>query len=221
MSAGLLLAIAGLAALDSLNPATTGAVVLVLLLPVRRPVASALSFVAGAYLTVLLLGVVVFLAADAAAESVTGGLVWVRRVAFGLAALILLVTAVRRLWPRHRAAVTLPSWFSPLTAVPLGALVTGVDLPNAFPYFIAIERLVSAGVEPLPGLAVLAGYALVYCLPCLVLLAVGRFYGDRVRRRLQPLYDRVGGAKDLPRSIPAALGLTALAGVLAAVAVTS
>jgi hypothetical protein len=220
VTAGLLLTVAGLAALDSLNPATIGAV-LVLLLPTSRPVASALGFVAGAYLTVLLLGAAVFLAADAAADSVTGGLVWVRRTAFGLAAVILLLTALRRLRSRHRRAVQLPAWFTPLTAVPLGAVVTGADLPNAFPYFIAIERLVTAGVDRVPGLAVLIGYAAVYCLPCLVLLALGRAHGDRVRGRLQPLYDRFGAARPLPRSIPAALGLTSLAALLLTAALGS
>ena len=221
MTTALLFTVFGLAALDSLNPATIGAVVLVLLLPTRRPVASALGFVAGAYLTVLLLGVVVFLAADAAADSITGGLVWVRRIAFGLAAVMLVISALRRLGSRRRRAVELPAWFSPLTAVPLGAVVTGADLPNAFPYFIAIERLVTAEVEPAFGLGVLMGYAAVYCLPCLVLLALGRAYGDRVRGRLKPLYDRFGAARHMPRSFSAALGLTSLAAVLVVVAFRS
>jgi len=218
MTPALLLSVTGLALLDSLNPATMGAVALVLLLPVARPVASALGFVFGAYLTVFVLGLVVFLAADAAADSVTGGLAWVRRIAFGLAAVLVLVTALRRLWPRHREAITLPAWFTPLTALPLGALVTGADLPNAFPYFIAVERLVTADVGAGAGIGVLAAYSAIYCLPCLVLLAVGRAHGDRVRTRLQPIYDRVGGERVLPRSIPTAFGLTAVAGVLLAVA---
>jgi cytochrome c biogenesis protein CcdA len=218
MTIGLLLTVAGLAAVDSLNPATIGAVLLVLLLPTRKPVASALGFVAGAFLTVVLLGTALFLAADAAADSITGGLVWVRRIAFGLAALGLVAAGLRRLRPRHRRAMELPAWFSPLTAVPLGAVITGVDLPNAFPYFIAIERLVTAEVDTVVGLAVLIGYAAVYCLPCLVLLALGRAHGDRVRGRLQPIYDRFGTARHLPRSIPTALGLTGLAGVLVVVA---
>ena len=39
--------------------------------------------------------------------------------------------------------------------------------PNAFPYFIAIERLVNADTTTRITLLVLAGYAVVYCLPCL------------------------------------------------------
>lgn len=221
MSVGLLLTVTGLALLDSLNPATILGVALILLLPGGRPVPTALAYVLGAYLTVFALGVGLYLAADAAAGVIDGGLVWVRRIAFGLAALMLLRAAVRRLRPSHRTAVALPPWFSMWTALPLGAVVTAADLPNAFPYAIAIERLVSAGVGPPLGLAVLAGYSLVYCLPCLVLLAAGAAWGERVRLRLSGLYDRFGRARDQPRSLSAALGLGVLAVAVAGVAVAA
>ncbi len=211
MSAALLAGIAGLALLDALNPATIGGVALILLAPLRRPLACAAAFVAGAYATVLALGLAVWSGADAAADAVTGGVVWVRRIALGLAAVLLLVAAVRRLRSRHRRAVTLPAWFGPWTAAPLGVLVTGADLPNAFPYVVAIERLVTAGVPDGQAVAVLAGYALVYCLPCLVLLGLGATHGGAVRRRLGGVYDRIGSARTVPRSVPAALGLVGLA----------
>jgi Sap, sulfolipid-1-addressing protein len=221
VSPALLIAVAGLALLDSLNPATILGVGLILVLPSRHPVRAALAYVLGAYLTVLALGAGLYLAAAAAADVVDGGLVWVRRVAFGLAALMLLRTAIRRLRPMRRAQVVLPAWFTPWTALPLGAVVTAADLPNAFPYAIAIERLVGAGVAPSAGLAVLAGYALVYCLPCLLLLIAGAAWGDQVRHRLHELYNRVGSARDVPRSLPAALGLGVLAAAVAGIAVTA
>ena len=218
MTPALLVGIAGLAALDSLNPATIAGVALILLAPLQRRLATALAYVAGAYLAVLAIGVAVYAGADLAADVVTGGLVWVRRGAFGLAALLLLVAAVRRLRPQQRSAVVLPRWFGPWTAAPVGVLVTAADLPNAFPYLIAIERLVTADVALTTGLWVLAGYAIVYCLPCLVLLAVGTLHGERVRRRLQRVYDRIGQARTVPRSIPAALGLVLLGAAVAAIA---
>ncbi len=219
MSTELLVTILGLALLDALNPATIGGVALILLAPLRRPLACAVAFVAGAYLTVLALGLTVWSGAGAAADAVTGGVIWVRRIALGLAAVLLVVAAVRRLRSHHRRAVTLPAWFGPWTAAPVGVLVTGADLPNAFPYVIAIERLVSAGVPTGQGTAVLAGYALVYCAPCLVLLAVGALHGASVRRRLSTVYERIGAARTVPRSIPAALGLVTLAAGVTALAV--
>jgi hypothetical protein len=68
---------------------------------------------------------------------------------------------------------------------------------------------------------VLAGYAAVYCLPCLVLLALGQSEGDRVRARLQPLYERFGSARHVPASVPAAAGLTVAAGALLVVAASA
>ena len=47
-----------------------------------------------------------------------------------------------------------------IAAAPLGVLVTGADLSDAFLYVIAIERLVDADVAIPTGLLLLGGYAL-------------------------------------------------------------
>ena len=221
MSASLLVGIAGLAALDSLNPATLVVVTLILLGSRRRPVPEALGFGLGAFSSVLTVGLVIYLGADAAAASLDGGLIWLRRGAFGLAALVLLVSALRALRPRRRAAVGLPTWFTPATAVGLGVVMTGADLPNAFPYFIAIERLVSADTTPTVAVLVLTGYAVVYCLPCLLLLAAGLSHAGPVQGFLRRLHDRFGTAAELPASrsrAAAYLGAGVLVASLAAAA---
>jgi hypothetical protein len=146
VTAALLAGVAGLALLDALNPATIAGVALLLLAPIAHPVRAAAGFVAGAYLTVLGLGAVVYVGADTAADAAGNGLVWVRRVAFTVAAVALAVAGLRRLRARIRPAVTVPDWINPLTAAVLGLFMTGADLPNAFPYFIAIERIVNADV---------------------------------------------------------------------------
>ena len=215
MIAALLAGVAGLALLDALNPATIAGVALLLLAPMAHPVRAAAGFVAGAYLTVLGLGAVVYVGADTAADAAGNGLVWVRRVAFTVAAVALAVAGLRRLRARIRPAVTVPGWVNPLTAAVLGLFMTGADLPNAFPYFIAIERIVNADVGTTHALLILAGYALVYCLPCLLLLIAGIARGDRVRRRLSALYERLGAEKKQPRSVLIAVGyLVVAAGVL-------
>lgn len=222
MTSLLVVSIAGLAALDSLNPATIVAVALILLASRQRPVVEAVAFVVGAFATVLTLGVAVYLGADAATGAVDDGLVWLRRFAFGLAAALVLISAVRSLRPRHRRAVALPTWFGPWTALPLGVLMTGADLPNAFPYFVAIERLVDADVTTPTALLVLAGYAVVYCVPCLILLDIGlRTRNGTTGRRLRALHARFGSEADLPArpGVAVLLGLAACA--LAAVAATA
>ncbi|MGF1661813.1 MAG: GAP family protein [Kineosporiaceae bacterium] len=209
LTTGLIAQLAALAALDALNPATIAAVALLLLAPLRRPVAAALAFTAGAYAVVLGLGVALYLGAGAAADVVAGATVWVRRGALVLAGLLLLHQATRRLRDRHRDAVRLPAWVGPWTAAPLGVLVTGADLPNAFPYLVAVERLLAAAVAPSVGVLALACYAAVYVLPCLVLVAAAAARGRAVRRRLAGLHERLGGARTVRRSRRAAAGLAA------------
>ena len=97
--------------------------------------------------------------------------------------------------------------------------MTGADLPNAFPYFIAIERLLAAGIATSTAVVVLAAYALVYCLPCLVLLALGLSSGERVIGALRRLHDRFGTDAVIPPNrlraaafLLAGLAVTAIAG---------
>lgn len=210
--------ITGLALLDSLNPATLVAITLILLGSRRRPAAEALGFVVGAFASVFLVGLALYLGAEAAASAITGALTWLRRGAFGLAALVLLASAVRSLRARRRSAIGLPDWFSPLTAAGLGVVMTGADLPNAFPYFIAIERLLAAEIPTGTAVVVLALYAVIYCLPCLVLLALGLRRGDRVLTALRRLHGRFGTEKDIPASWLRAGGLFVAALAVAGVA---
>ena len=201
----------GLALLDALNPATIACVALLLVAPSRRPLQTAAAFVLGAYLTVLGLGAAVHTGA-----AVLGDTSVVRRVGLSVAAALVLVAAVRRLHHRERAAVSLPGWIGPWSAVPLGVLVTGADLPNAFPYLVAIERLVAAQVPQGQALLVLAGYAAVYVLPCALLVLGATLTWSRVQPRLQALFERFGTARTVPASRPAAAGLAAVGiGVLA------
>lgn len=197
----------GLAALDSLNPATLVAITLILLSSRRQPIGEALSFVVGAFISVFLVGLAVYLGAETAAESITGALTWLRRGAFGLAALVLLLSAARSLRTRHRSAVQLPDWFTPATAAGLGVIMTGADLPNAFPYFIAIERVLAAEIHATSAVLVLAAYGIVYCLPCLLLLLLGLKRGERVVAALRRLFERFGTEATIPPSPKRALSL--------------
>lgn len=214
MTGALLAGIAGLALLDSLNPATIVAVTLILIAAPRRPTLVAASAVLGAAVTVFAAGAALFLTAGAAAGAVDGIIIGLRIVAFSAAGVALVVAGIRRLRDRPRRAIALPAWFSPWTALPFGVLLTAADLPNAFPYFIAIERMVATEVPIGVGLAILAGYTFVYCLPCLILLVVGLTSGGRVRERLERLVDRFGTGT-VKRSIPIGIAL-ALLGVAVA-----
>lgn len=214
MNEPLLLAIAGLAALDAFNPATIVAVTLILLSAPRRAGLTASITVLGAALTVFTAGAALFLGAGAAAGAVDGIVRGIRYVAFAAAGLILILAGMRRFRTRPRPSIALPDWFTPWTALPFGALLTGADLPNAFPYFIAIERLIDADVTPAEGLLMLAGYALIYCLPCLVLLGVGILARRRTRALLSRIAARLSTG-DVRASPTIAVALIALGGFVA------
>jgi len=209
VSLSLLGVVVGLAALDAFNPAMMVAVTLILVAAPVRPGQTALASVLGGALTVFALGAILFLAAGAAAGAVDGIVVALRFVAFAAAGTGLVIAGIRRLRPRERKQIQLPAWFTPWTALPFGALLTGADLPNAFPYFIAIERLIDADVSTGQGLVVLAGYALIYCLPCLVLLILGLLARRRTRAFLENITRRFGGGH-VPRSVGNAIVLMAL-----------
>jgi len=211
ISAALLLSIAGLALLDSLNPATIVAVTLILLAAPKRAGLIALGAVTGAALTVFVVGAALFLTAGAAAGAVDGIIIGLRFLAFGAAGIALVASGVRRFKDRERKPIALPAWFTPAMALPFGVLLTAADLPNAFPYFIAIERMLSTDVGITTGLLVLLCYAIVYCLPCLVLLLVGTFNRERTRNWLLGIVTRFGSGK-IKRSIAIGL-LTIAAGV--------
>lgn len=75
--------------------------------------------------------------------------------------------------------------------------MTGADLPNAFPYVIAIEPLVNADTTTGVAALVLDGYAVIYCLPWLLLLVAGLSGAEPVRRVLRRLHDQFGTAAEL------------------------
>lgn len=125
MNGGLIAGIAGLALIDSLNPATIIAVTLVLIAAPRRPALVAGAAVLGAALTVFGVGAALFLTAGAAAGAVDGIVIGLRFLAFGAAGIALVVAGFRRLRERPRKAITLPAWFSPWTALPFGILHRG------------------------------------------------------------------------------------------------
>ena len=187
MDAGLLASLAGLAVLDSLNTSTMLAAV-VIVVTARRAAATGWAYLAGAVLAFYLVAAGLLLGAAAADAAVAEFSTWARRVIFAVLALFLVRLGWRRLRTRpKRPPVRLPVWVNPWSASGLGVLTTAVDLPSAFPLFLAVSRLVDAPLGTGPGLALLAGYAVVYALPTFGVLVLALRFKDRMRDRLEEL----------------------------------
>ncbi len=69
----------------------------------------------------------------------------------------------------------------PRSAFALGASVTVLDLPTAFPYFAAIAAIANSGAALPAQLALLGGFDLIYVSPLLAIAALPALAGHRWR----------------------------------------
>jgi cytochrome c biogenesis protein CcdA len=115
------------------------------------------------------------------------------------------------LW-RHRGALSLrdPPDLDPnsKSSVLLGATITAVELPTAFPYFAVIAAIVGADVDPARAFVLLLLFNFCFVLPLLGIIGTLTFGGSQSDRMLAV------GRDFLQRHWPAILaGLAVLAGV--------
>ena len=90
----------------------------------------------------------------------------------------------------------------------LGATITAVELPTAFPYFAAIAAIVGSGLDPLRQLVLLVIFNVCFVLPLIGIAATLWLAGDQATRLLASWRDF------LERRWPVVLaGLALLAGV--------
>jgi cytochrome c biogenesis protein CcdA len=126
-------------------------------------------------------------------------------VAAGAGMVILALVIMRR--GRAASLTAAVDRLSPRSALALGATVTVLDLPTAFPYFGAIATLANSGAPVGGQVGLLAVFNLLYVLPLIVIAVLPAVAGGR----WHALVGRVRLALD--RVAPAAVaGLTALMG---------
>lgn len=71
----------------------------------------------------------------------------------------------------------------------LGATITAIELPTAFPYFAAIAAVVGGGVGPAKQVMLLVIFNLCFVLPLLIITAILTFAGGSAARMLGSLRD--------------------------------
>ncbi|NEM08023.1 GAP family protein [Geodermatophilus normandii] len=200
MEPGVLLALAGLALVDSTSVGTLVLPLWLMLAPGRVRVGRVLLFLSTVAAAYLLLGVALALGAAqvldplrAALESTAGR---TAQLVVGLVLLVLGLTVepwtragkeARRAARAARGPGRLARWRDrargegpPGAVMVLAAAAVGVEAASMVPYLAAIALLVTSGVGIAPTVAVLAGYCLVMVLPALVLLAVRAALHDRL-----------------------------------------
>jgi cytochrome c biogenesis protein CcdA len=122
-----------------------------------------------------------------------------------------MVFAGALLW-RHREGLAKREMPSPgpdkRSSAVLGATITAVELPTAFPYFAAIAAIVGSGLGPPRQLLLLLLFNVCFVLPLVVIVLTLTFAGESAQRRL------IAGRDFLQRRWPVVLSvLLLLAGV--------
>lgn len=122
-----------------------------------------------------------------------------------------MLVASAMLWRfRDRLTSREPPDFDPhgKSSAILGATITAVELPTAFPYFAVIAAIVGSGLGPIRQLVLLVMFNFFFVLPMLGIIATLAFAGDRAEQLLAT------GRNFLQRHWPSILaGLALVAGL--------
>ena len=124
---------------------------------------------------------------------------------------VAMLVAAAMLWRfRDRLARREPPDFDPhgKSSAILGATITAVELPTAFPYFAVIAAIVGSDLDPVRQLILLLMFNFCFVLPLLAIMATLAFAGDQAEQVLAT------GRNFLQRHWPAVLaGLALVAGL--------
>lgn len=183
----LVLSVIALAVVDSVNPTSIAAQMLLLSLP--RPLPRAVAFVTGVFLTYLVCGVLLLVGLDRLFDELLlhpPASVYAAQIALGLV-LCALALRVRRgagaslLEQRLRASAYGSAFL-------LGVGATLGDLTTALPYVVAVGRIVHVAPGPLAAGGLLVLYDAIYATPLLALAALTL----ALREEAGPAFARLG-----------------------------
>jgi cytochrome c biogenesis protein CcdA len=199
------LAIFGLAFLDSLNPFSIAACVVVI--AGQQSLARGLIFITATFLAYFLGGVALVSGWVEAAAAMRP---WIKpwmMITFWLALALGSFVGAVILW-RRPAATESKEAKPPTTAAVVGVFLFALsstlsDLPTALPYFGAIPIMVATETDFLGLLAWLAFYSLIYVSPLIVLL----YFRQMAHKQFEPLVGSINRSMDwaIRRLTPALL----------------
>jgi len=178
LTVGFALFIAGVGLVDSLNPATIA--VAVVLATTERPLWRLAGYTAGIFAVYFLGGLILTLGPSQLIRTATShpsGLGF--DIGFIVAGLVAFAFAVWIFLHRHDQAKIPDVDVKPGSAVVLGAGITAVDLPTAFPYFAAIVAILGEDLSAPPEILLLLLFNVMYVLPIIVIAIVAVVLGER------------------------------------------
>jgi cytochrome c biogenesis protein CcdA len=206
---GLLVAVFGLALIDSVNPSAI-AVTLYLLLTGGSYTPKVLTYLAAVFCSYLLIGVLLMLGLDAIWDYLYSPAAYAVQGVVGALMLLYGILA-----PSDRAeerTTRLPRSLGLGSIFVLGVTITVVEFSSALPYLVAIAILTNADLAASQWVPVLIVYNLIFILPPLLVLGVYRLLGSRVQGRFEGYLERLRrGSRSTLLWIVAIVGFVLLA----------
>jgi len=188
---GQLVAVFGLALLDSLNPSAL--LVTLYLLTQPRAGVRVVTYLSAIFVTYLGVGVALMLGLGALLRGVGGALESPLAYALqgGVGGAMLLYSLLAPAEPKRAPSVPPPQGRALWGTFLLGVTVTVLEFPTAFPYLGAIGILTSADLSPSQWLSVLLVYNLIFILLPTLLLVAHRVLGGRLEARFERWRERL------------------------------
>jgi cytochrome c biogenesis protein CcdA len=177
--------VATLALADSLNPTTIAPALY--LAAGDRPRSKVLEFAVAIFVVQLAGGVVIALGPGRLLLSALPALGATARHTIEIGLGVAMIVAAVLLW-RHRSGLTNKDLPDPnsqhKSSLLLGAAISAVELPTAFPYFAAIAAVLGSGIDPAGQVLALALFNLCFVLPLVAILATLLIAGDQAQNLL-------------------------------------
>jgi cytochrome c biogenesis protein CcdA len=195
----LLILLIPIAIVDSFNPTAIGAIIVLLAMP--RPVPRVIAAILGFAFAYFVFGVLVVLGAGNLIAQVSAWftetfsnpppILYVAQLALAAGLVYYFVRQRRKkllVEPLSAPPSKSVRWAStPVAAFALGAALNASELPTAFPYLAALERITASQVLTIEAIFALAVYALIFVLPLIIILVLYL----RLRERAAPAITRV------------------------------
>ncbi|BDA70528.1 hypothetical protein PM8797T_06270 [Calothrix sp. PCC 7716] len=185
----LLISIATIALVDSINP--NAMAVQIYLLSTPKPVARAITFIAGDFTASWVAGVLLSFGISQVFRHIftqLGDVIYVLQFLIGTA-LIFLGCNLNKFLNQPQAKR--PKSLSPGSAFILGATIAFLEAPTALPYLAAIERITRENLELPQLMTVIAFYNLIFVLPLIVLLIIYLIFRNNAATLLQRIHQSV------------------------------
>jgi cytochrome c biogenesis protein CcdA len=155
--------------LDSLNPATI--IAMVFLLSTINPLPRTVSFLLGVGVTYFICGLLVHLGLSSVFDYVQNFLAstwgYIVRAILGI---VLVITSLWLYYKKSETSTKTPTAIHPAATFIFGVTSTISDMPTAFPYLVALERISTINPDFITTFILLLYYNILYALPALILL---------------------------------------------------